>query len=159
MSHSLKKILCPIDFTERSLHALRAAYALALCFSAHLVTVCVTPGPQALRLPASREATHEILDAYYSEQLALAVQQWTSGNVEVKSMVLRGEAADEIVRAAESLDVDAIVMADDPKDSWERVRDGSTLEEVTTQSRCPVYVLKIAGGDEGIGINRVIRLS
>jgi nucleotide-binding universal stress UspA family protein len=159
MSHSPKKILCPIDFTERSLHALRAAYALAVCFSAHLITVCVTPGPRALRLPTSRQATHKILDAFYAEQLALAVQQWTSGDVEMESMVLKGEAADEIIRAAENLEVDAIVMADDPKDSWERVRDGSTLEEVTIQSRCPVYVLKTSGGDDGVGINRVIRLS
>jgi nucleotide-binding universal stress UspA family protein len=159
MNHTLKKILCPIDFTERSMHALRAAYALALCFSAHLVTVCVTPGPQSLRLPASRQATHEILNAFYSEQLSLAVSQWTSGNVEVQSMVLRGDPADEIVRAAEDLAVDAIVMADDPKDSWERARDGSTLEEVTTQSRCPVYVLKISGEEGEPGAKGSIKLS
>jgi universal stress protein A len=159
MNKTLKKVLCPIDFTERSLHALRAAYALALCFSANLITVYVMPGPQSFKLPASRPAHHKIMDAYFSEQLDLTVRQWTSGNVPVESMLLEGYAADEIIRVADKLHVDAIVMADEHKSDWERVRDGSTLEEVAIQAPCPVYVLRDPDEREDVGGNGIIRLS
>jgi nucleotide-binding universal stress UspA family protein len=159
MNRTLKNILCPIDFTERSLHALRAAYALALCFSANLITVYVMPGPQSFRMPASRPAHHRIMDAYFSEQLDLTVQQWTAGNVPVESMLLEGYAADEIVKVADRLHVDAIVMAEEVKTDWERVRDGSTLDEVAIQAPCPVYILR-ENDDSGMrGGQGIIRLS
>jgi nucleotide-binding universal stress UspA family protein len=159
MNKTLKKVLCPIDFTEKSLHALRAAYALALCFSANLIAVYVMPGPNAFRLPANRPAHHRIMDAYFSEQLDLTVRQWTSGNVPVESMLLEGFAADEIVRVADRLHVDAIVMADEQMTDWERVRDGSTLDEVAIQAPCPVYVLRDVDGEVNSEGDGIIRLS
>jgi nucleotide-binding universal stress UspA family protein len=74
-------------------------------------------------------------------------------------MLLEGYAADEILRVADRLHVDAIVMAEEQKTEWERVRDGSTLEEVAIQASCPVYVLRDVDGETDPGGNGIIRLS
>ncbi len=142
MKSTIKRILCPIDFTEDSFAALRAAYTLALCFSAHLIAVHVMPGMQTLRMQQNRPAHHRIAESFFGEQLDLAVQQSTSGFVSVESILLQGNAADEIVRAADNLKVDAIIMAEEKSNEWEKVRDGSTTEAVIGQASCPVYVLR-----------------
>jgi len=159
MNKKLKRILCPIDFSENSLHALRAAYAVALYFSAQVVAVFVMPGAQTLRLPGNRTAHHQILDAYYSEKLDLAVRQLPLGGAKVETVLLKGYGPDAIVHAADSYHVDAILMADERKDDWEQVRDGSTVEEVASQAPCPVYVLRALGEDEEFGGSGIIRLS
>ena len=142
MNSTIKKILCPIDFTEDSFAALRAAYTLALCFSAHLIAVHVMPSVNLLRLPHQRPVHHRIVESFFAEQLDLAVKQWTEGNVKIDSMLLEGYPADEIVRVAGDLHVDAIVMAEQRKDDWEKLRDGSMTEEVLGQASCPVLILR-----------------
>jgi nucleotide-binding universal stress UspA family protein len=142
MNSTFKKILCPIDFTEDSFGALRAAYTLALCFSAHLIAVHVMPSTNQFRLPQNRPVHHRIVESYFEEQLNLAVRQWTEGNIRIDSMLLEGNPAEEIVRVASDLHVDAIVMAEQKKDDWEKIRDGSTSEEVAGQASCPVLILR-----------------
>jgi nucleotide-binding universal stress UspA family protein len=142
MNSTFKKILCPIDFTEDSFAAFRAAYTLALCFSAHLIAVHVMPSMNNLRMQQNRPVHHRIAESFFNEQLDLAVRQSTNGSIPVESILLEGYAADEIVRVADNLKVDAIVMAEEKKDDWQKVRDGSTTEEVMGQASCPVFVLK-----------------
>jgi len=142
MKSTFKKILCPIDFTEDSFAALKTAYTLALCFSAHLIAVHVMPGMQQLRMQQNRQVHHRIAESFFTEQLDLAVRQSTNGTIPVQSILVEGNAADEIVRVAHSLKVDAIIMADQKKDEWEKVRDGSMADEVMGQAKCPVYVLR-----------------
>jgi nucleotide-binding universal stress UspA family protein len=142
MKSTFKKILCPIDFTEDSFAAFRAAYTLALCFSAHLIAVHVMPNMQNLKMQQNRPVHHRIAESFFTEQLDLAVQQSIKGSIPVKSILLEGYAADEIVRVADNLKVDAIVMAEEKRDEWEKVRDGSMAEEVMGQASCPVLVLR-----------------
>ncbi len=142
MKSTFKRILCPIDFTEDSYAAFRAAYTLALCFSAHLFAVHVMPNMQNLRMQQNRPVHHRIAESFFNEQLNLAVQQSANGFVPVESIVLEGNAADEIVRVADHLKVDAIIMAEQKIDEWEKVRDGSTAEDVIGQASCPVFVLR-----------------
>jgi nucleotide-binding universal stress UspA family protein len=142
MKSRFKKILCPIDFTEDSFAAFRAAYTLALCFSAHLIAVHVMPSMQQLKMQQNRPVHHRIAESFFTEQLDLAVQQSTNGSIPVESILLEGYAADEIVRVADNLKVDAIVMAEAKRDEWEKLRDGSMTEEVMGQASCPVFVLR-----------------
>jgi nucleotide-binding universal stress UspA family protein len=159
MNKNLTRILCPIDFSEKSLHALRAAYTLALCFSAEVIAVFVMPGAHTLRIPGNKAAHHRMLDAYYAEKLDLAVRQLPMGGADVETVLLRGYGPDAIVNAADSFHADAILMADEEKNDWESVRDGSTLEEVAKGAPCPVYVLRTLGNDEEFGGSGIIRLS
>ena len=142
MKSTFKKILCPVDFTEDSFAAFRAAYTLALCFSAHLIAVHVMPSMQNLRMQQNRPVHHRIAESFFNEQLDLAVRQSTNGSVPVQSILLEGDAADEIVRVADNLKVDAIIMAEEKRDEWLKVRDGSMTDEVMGQASCPVLVLK-----------------
>ncbi len=142
MKSTFKRILCPIDFSEDSFAAFRAAYTLALCFSAQLIAVHVMPGLQSLKMQQSRPAHHRIAESFFGEQLDLAVQQTANGFVQVESILLRGNPAEEIVRVADHLKVDAIIMAGENSNEWEKVRDGSTADEVIGQASCPVFVLR-----------------
>jgi nucleotide-binding universal stress UspA family protein len=142
MNSTFRKILCPIDFTEDSFAAFKAAYTLALCFSAHLIAIHVMPSLSNLRMHNNRPAHHRIAESFYGEQLDLAIRQMAQGGVPVESMVVNGYAPEEIIRVASDLSVDAIVMAEDQKNEWEKVRDGSTIDEVAGQARCPVLVLR-----------------
>jgi universal stress protein A len=142
MKPVIKRILCPIDFSEDSFIALRAAYALALCFSAHLIALHIMPGLHQLRLPGRRPVHHRIVESYFADRLDLAVKQCTDGDSRVESMVLEGSAPDTIIRMAERLKVDAIVLAEDKQNEWERVRDGSIAEEVIDHAHCPVLLLR-----------------
>ncbi len=142
MKSTFKRILCPIDFTEDSFAAFRAAYALALCFSAHLIAVHVMPSMQNLKMQQNRPVHHRIAETFFSEQLDLAVQQSTNGFVTVESVLREGYAADEIVRVADDMKVDAIIMAGGKSNEWEKLRDGSMTEEVLGHASCPVFVLR-----------------
>src|SRR5512143_112074 len=108
MKSTIKRILCPIDFTEDSFAAFRAAYTLALCFSAHLFAVHVMPGMQTMKMQQNRPVHHRIAESFFGEQLDLAVKHSPNGFVPVESILLEGYAADEIVRVADDLKVDAI---------------------------------------------------
>ena len=145
MKSPIKKILCPIDFTEDSFAALKAAYTLALCVSAHLIAVHVMPSMQHFRLPSNRPAHQRIVESYFQEQLDIAVKQWTEVDADIESIVLEGYPADEIVRVAGDLKVDAIIMAEQKKDEWEEIRDGSMTEEVAVQAKCPVLIVRDLG--------------
>lgn len=146
MKSTFKRILCPIDFTEDSFAAFRAAYTLALCFSAHLIAVHVMPGLQSLKMQQNRPAHHRIAESFFGEQLDLALQQAANGFVQVESILLQGNPADEIVRVADHLKVDAIIMAEEKSNEWEKVRDGSTTDEVIGQAPCPVFILRNVEG-------------
>lgn len=146
MNSTFKRILCPIDFSEDSFAAFRAAYTLALCFSAHLIAVHVMPGMQSLKMQQNRPAHHRIAESFFGEQLDLAVKQTANGFVQVESILLQGNPADEIVRVADHLKVDAIIMAEKKGNEWEKVRDGSMTDEVIGQAPCPVFVLRDVEG-------------
>ncbi len=146
MKSTFKRILCPIDFSEDSIAAFKAAYTLALCFSAHLIAVHVMPGLQTLKMQQNRPAHHRIVESFFGEQLDLAVQQTANGFVRVESILLQGNPADEIIRVADHLTVDAIIMAEAKGDDWEKVRDGSMSDEVAGHASCPVFVLRNVEG-------------
>lgn len=118
------KILCPIDFTESSYEALKAANELALHFSAELFVlhvVSITPiiyaapaVPVAFNIPLHEQER----EASSRKLINDVIHQWVSKELHVYPMVVFGEPAHQIAKTAEEKRVDLIVMTTHEKTGW-----------------------------------------
>jgi universal stress protein A len=146
----LKTILCPTDFSEPSLLALKAANELARISGAEIILVHVvsplpvTPHPDAMATFNVGTYMEEMLKSA-SASMDRLIKEKGPSDVTVRSMVLTGNAADEITRAAEEQKVNLIVIATHGLTGWRRFFFGSVAEKVVRLSRCPVLAIPAPG--------------
>lgn len=139
----IKKILCPTDFSEPSYEGLRVANQWATYFSAEVILVHVVSPIQAYPAPAGAV---DLNFSSYLEEMVSASQKSLdditknkiSSDLKVKTMVLQGNPADEIVKTAKSEEVDLIVTATHGWTGWRRFIFGSVAEKVVRSANCPV---------------------
>lgn len=146
-----RKILCPVDFSSPSIEALRAARDLAEKNSAELILIHVVQPVQPVA-PPGVPAGYAI-QGYYEERAAAAwksldqlVKNEMPERLKVRAKVVLGQAADEIVKAAESEKVDVIVASTHGWTGWRRFVFGSVAEKVVRLSSCPVLIIPGPGG-------------
>jgi nucleotide-binding universal stress UspA family protein len=146
----VKKILCPIDFSKPSFEGLKVALEIAEKDSAELILVHVVQPVQPVPAPGV-PAGYGIQD-YYEERSATArksfdeiVAQDIPQGVAVRTEVARGQAADEIVREAESEKVNMIVTSTHGWTGWRRFMFGSVAERVIRLASCPVLIIPDPG--------------
>jgi universal stress protein A len=146
----LRKILCPTDFSEPSYQALAVASELAAHFQAELVvvhtvtSVPVVPTPHA----GAAAATFDVQD--YQAGLRQSAEQGlrdllrekVPAEVRVRSLVLQGDAAREVVEAAADQGADLVVIATHGRTGWRRLVFGSVAEKVVRFSECPVLTVR-----------------
>lgn len=140
----LKKILCPTDFSEASYEALAAANELALHFSAQLCLVhVVTPVVQPATDPATTVwlALQE-METSAKNSLQELVKQRVPKELNVRQIVVFGEAADEIIRISEEEKVDLIMIATHGQTGWRHFVFGSVAEKVVRLAPCPVLTIR-----------------
>jgi nucleotide-binding universal stress UspA family protein len=149
----VEKILCPIDFSKPSLEALKVAVGIAEQNSAELVLVHVVQPVQPVAAPGV-PAGYAIQN-YYEERTAAArksfdgiVAEKIPEGVTVQTKVLHGQAADEIVKEAESEKVDMIVTSTHGWTGWRRFIFGSVAERVIRLASCPVLTIPGPGKEE-----------
>jgi len=146
----LKTILCPTDFSEPSLLALKAANELAAISGSEIIMVHVvsplpvTPHPDAMATFNVATYMEEMLKSASASMDRLIKEKGPSG-VTVRPMVLTGNAADEITRAAEEQKVGLIIIATHGLTGWRRFIFGSVAERVVRLSRCPVLSIPAPG--------------
>jgi len=147
----IKKILVPIDFSEHSKYALQYAVRFAELFNAE-VLLCYVVEPviypadfsmgqvgipnveDELRLRGQEEL--DKLVAKHLKKRAVARK--------VRTFVLTGRPSGEIVRLAETENVDLIVIAAHGHGAVGHLLFGSTTERVVRKAPCPV--LTVRGG-------------
>ena len=141
-----KKILCPIDFSEPSYEALKAANELALHFSAELCLIHVvslvpilpaSPDPAAFNVPLYQEE----LEASSKKSLQEAVEKRISKGLHAYQIVVEGDAAYQIVRIAQEENAELIVMATHGQTGWRRLIFGSVAAKVIRLATCPVLTI------------------
>ena len=143
-----KKILCPTDFSQPSHKAISAANELALHFSSELIMVHVVSSPihaatiigapMMAYVPPCIENTEDEAQ----KQLDVITQAMISPDVKTKTVIARGDAADEIIRLAAKLDVDAIVIATHGLTGWRHLVFGSVAEKVVRLAPCTVLTVR-----------------
>lgn len=157
MLQPISKILCPTDFSDPSLEAVKAAVELAKHFDAQLLLVHIVP---AIPRPIWAEELFEDRGAYepdlaeYEEALHTCAQQrlyevikqHLPSSIESRAIVVEGDAANEIVRIAEDERVSMIVIATHGLSGWRQVAFGSVAERVVRLSCRPVLTIRAHSG-------------
>jgi nucleotide-binding universal stress UspA family protein len=143
----IRRILCPIDFSEPAGHALEHAVAVARWYESaitalHVMYLMVPPQPPVLSTEFSKAAlpTEE-----ERQNLAAELRDWLkpANRAGVKTDVLidEGNAATRILERAASLRADLIVMGTHGLSGFERLMMGSVTEKVLRKARCPVMTV------------------
>jgi nucleotide-binding universal stress UspA family protein len=147
----IKKIVCPTDFSEASHEAINAAGELAFHFGSELCVLhVVSPVPL---VPMGAEPSgfnvslyERELEASSKRTLEEITYQLEWKDLNVRLIVLRGNAADEIVRVAEEERADLIVIATHGRTGLDRLIFGSVAEKVVRLAKCPVLTVTSGPG-------------
>lgn len=144
------KILCPVDFSEPSYTALRAAREVSSQFSSRMTLLHVLhPMPPTGGSAGACRAT--AADTALSDQGELEEMARTSlrevadeeGLIRerVSLTVLHGDPAERIVGCANDQGHNLIVLATHGRTGWRRSVFGSVAERVIRLARCPVLTI------------------
>ena len=141
----IRKIFCPVDFSEASKRALINAIHLSQTFEAHLTVLTVfepllssffgpgrTPGESKEKALVKRQQYQydRFLRGFESEDLT-----WTK-------IIRRGEPHEEILRAVQEAQPDLLVMGSQGRTGLSRFFMGSTTERVVREMPCSIFTLK-----------------
>lgn len=126
----IRRVLCPVDFTEFSAAALQQAAILARACGAEVDVLAVSPTePDAAGRAESARQVERFL------RTAHAV------GVPVRVCLKGGDPARAVVDAAAEMDADVIVMADRERGDADPGAVGPLAREVLTRARCPVITV------------------
>lgn len=138
----LDAILHPTDFSERSESALHLACALARDYNARVVILHVKrPSPRKL------DGTSLVfVPRGYCEPLQEELQRlWVPRGVRAELRLEEGDAADEILRVAQEINADLIVLGTRARSRLRDMLLGSVAENVVRRATCPVVSVKSSG--------------
>lgn len=154
---AINRILCPIDFSEYSEHALEFAVRMAAWYRAtvHVIHVMPTLPPSTISAvgEASRQLAHK--------NLALAVDRCWRADVAIEQQLVESvDAAGRILERADAIDADLIVTGSHGRTGLTRVLLGSVVESLLHRSHRPVLVVPshLAGSRRAkpLGFSRVL---
>jgi nucleotide-binding universal stress UspA family protein len=143
----IKTIMHPTDFSENSMGALDMACSLARDRRARLVLVHVVPSPPALWKedikggPRSEHAEEDIKAYHLEMERKLHALPVPDTKLPVQHLLRQGEVAEEIVRTAEEMTCDLIVMGSRGQSCRDGGLMGSVATEVSRRASCPVLAL------------------
>jgi len=149
----IQNIVVPLDFSTPALKALDYALALASTKRATVEVVYVfqpsSPivGPEML--PVMVDETGAVEEC--RKRLDVVVKSYENEGTPLKSQVLLGRPAEEIVALARSSEADLIVISTHGRTGVGRSLLGSVAERVVRHAPCPVLVVRKHERDFAVG--------
>jgi nucleotide-binding universal stress UspA family protein len=146
-----REILCPVDFSDSSMHALQYAMSIAQEADAHLAVVHVVAHEIENAADVGDFGAVENLsiaefrkqrDATLRRRLADAVPETVAAYCRVETMLTHGKPWREILKTASSRRSDLIVMGIQGRGAVDLMFFGSTTQQVVRQAACPVLTLR-----------------
>ncbi|MBU2500262.1 universal stress protein [bacterium] len=147
----IKKILCPIDFSEPSLVALSTARGLAARFGAELHLMhCVEPIPVPAGPTTQIGMPAETLDvtSYQKHMLQRAREdleklssEHSTDDTPVRIHLAEGKPQNEIVACAGDIGADLMVISSHGTSGLRRFIFGSVADKIVRTSPCPVLTM------------------
>jgi nucleotide-binding universal stress UspA family protein len=140
----IRRILCPIDFSEHSRRAIEEAVPIARWYGATLIGMHVTPvGPRPGSLDAGVGAS--AWDPIPQARILGDLTEWLAparaAGVPTETLVATGPTAGVIAEQAEDLAADLVVMGTHGRGGFERFLLGSVTEKVLRIAPCPVLAV------------------
>jgi nucleotide-binding universal stress UspA family protein len=142
----ISRILCPVDFSDHSRHALDHAAAIARWYESRITALHAIP-PVTTMVPTVGAPLYPpiVFTAEDLEQYRGAVQEFareiTAAGVPVDAVAVEGGAARTIVEWAQALPADLIVLGTHGRSGFERLMLGSVTERVLRKAPCPVLTV------------------
>jgi nucleotide-binding universal stress UspA family protein len=141
----IKRILCPVDFSDTSEYALRYAVDLASRLNAdvHLVhayqlpTYALPDGAILAQPDFVANLTTEV-----QKQIDELARRYGSHGVALETHVVEGVAYAEIDRLAEEISADLVVMGTHGRTGLTHLLLGSVAERVVRTSKVPVLTVR-----------------
>ncbi len=148
MEASIKKIILATDFSDISKDASSDALLLARTYKAELKALHVfdinawsIPSHDYLATDAVVEGLEEAIQRGKDALKELA----ESFDLEVETIFTEGDPGHEIIRVAEELNADLIVLGTHGYTGWKRFTIGSVAEFVVKYAPCAVLTIKPEG--------------
>ncbi len=138
LNHQL--ILHPTDFSAASDLACQLASSLARDHNARLVVVHVMPPPALAYGVDVMPAPIEIDRSHLTDRLREMQQR--QSKVPIETILIEGDPEVEILRLADELPCDLIVMGTHGRTGWSRLLMGSIAEQIVRKASCPVLTVK-----------------
>ena len=128
-----KRILVPLDGSNLAELALAYAEELAVAFNSEVVLLYVNE---------PREDQYRNMHQLYIEEVAKRVKEHAKKHARVKTAVLTGEPAEEIINYAEKKDVSVIIMASHGRSGIMPWVMGGVASKVLHATRVPVMLIR-----------------
>lgn len=143
----LTRILCPVDLSETSSHALAQALALARSYKARLTVLQVSwAGLPPIAYPGS--ATMETTPLLRPDQLEelrdglrLFAERGTAAGVKMDLLVREGAVVPMILDEARAIHADLIVIGTHGRSGFDHFLLGSVTEKVLRKAECAVMTV------------------
>lgn len=143
MLFRLKRMLVPVDFSDCSKKALQYAVPLARQFGAEIVLVHVVQ--PYVPVPEMTEVDWELIAAQMrrgGERELGRLRESILDDIRVRTVVRMGRPDLEIVKAADDLGADLILLSTHGRTGLGRVFLGSVAEHVIRFAHCPVLTVR-----------------
>ena len=144
---AIRRILCPVDFSEGSRRALEHAAAIARRWGSRLTVLHVyqaaspfdvVPPDDTAGIDPQLDMLHTALENFVHPLV---------GDAAVTLRLLHGTAARRpIVKEADAIDADLLVIGSHGRSSVERFLLGSTSDSIVKTATCPVLVVPSGAG-------------
>ena len=143
MQVNIKRILCPVDFSPNSEHALLYALAFAQAQHAELELLHVIEFPlyTGYDFPTPVDAM-EKATAATKQHLEAVAADLSKQHTPVRWYVETGFVFLKIIEVARTHDIDLIVMGTHGRTALAHVLMGSVAEKVVRKAPCPVLTVK-----------------
>jgi nucleotide-binding universal stress UspA family protein len=136
------KILVAIDGSPASEKALAAAVDLASHYKADITAIGVAEVPEVVGMVDEVDELRQSAEAHFRQIGEAAAAYARSRGVALRSVVVRGHAADAIVRFAESEGVNLVLVGQHGHSRIARFFLGSTSDRVSEHCPCTVMIVK-----------------
>ncbi len=153
MRSSIKKIILATDFSDTSREAGYHALQLAQTYQAelealHVFDTSVWNIPAQYYLTTGFEGFVDSIEETRKRGKDALKELTESFDLDVKSIFTEGDPGHEIIRVAEELNADLIVLGTHGYTGWKRFTLGSVAEFVVRHAPCPVFTVKQREIDE-----------
>jgi len=136
------KILVAIDGSPSSEKALATAVDLAAHYQAELISLSVAELPEVVAMVDEVDEIRQSADEFFRKIAEAAVEYAKSRGVTLRSVLVRGHAAEEILRFAENEEVNLIVLGRQGHSRIARFFLGSTTDRVSEHCHAAVMIVK-----------------
>lgn len=139
-SAEIKRILCPVDFSEHSERALKNAIALAKLFNSELQVLSVFEPQKSTSVFIEKD--NEDFKNEHKELLDSFLRNIDFSNVQKDINLRSGETTEEIIAEAKNFDANLLIMRSAGRSGIHRKAIGSTTEKIIKDSPCSVIVIR-----------------